>query len=176
MSEDEGEFFEAIEEAPPPTNPLDSLPESPFDLESWKAVFTQNVNRSDAVKYFWDNFENEGYSMWSADYKYNDELGPVFMSTNLMSGFVQRLDPCRKYSFGSLILFSNENNTHQISGMFIIRGQEMPEIFIDVPDYECYTFTKLDTEDEETRRLWDYFIIQHGELDGKQFVYSKILK
>ncbi|KAI9138458.1 glutathione S-transferase, partial [Paraphysoderma sedebokerense] len=54
-------------------NPLDSLPPSPFVLDEWKRFYSNNEEPA-SCKWFWENFDPEGYSMWRVEYKYNDEL------------------------------------------------------------------------------------------------------
>lgn len=136
-----------------------------FNLDAWKRFYSNNNTRPDAINYFWDNFDKEGYSMWRADYKYNSELTLVFMSSNLIGGFFQRLEACRKYAFGTLIVFG-EDNKNEIHGYFIIRGQEIPEILKEVPDYESYDFTKVDPTDPAVKKNWEDYIAWDGDLEG----------
>jgi elongation factor 1-gamma len=70
---DDEEEDEAPKEEKKP-NPLDLLPPSPFKLDDWKRFYSNNDTRPDAINYFWQHFDPEGYSMWRVDYKYNDEL------------------------------------------------------------------------------------------------------
>ena len=80
------------------------MPPSPLNLEEWKRVYSNNDTRPTAIDWFWEHFDPEGYSIWRVDYKYNDELTKVFMSSNLIGGFFNRLERARKYAFGSLIV------------------------------------------------------------------------
>ncbi|KAI9019052.1 hypothetical protein DFJ74DRAFT_708251 [Hyaloraphidium curvatum] len=178
---EEDDAMEDEEEAPQEKkkpNAMDLLPPSPFNLDNWKRFYSNNNTRPDAVNYFWDNFDKEGWSMWRLDYKYNDELTLwvfVFMSSNLIGGFFQRLEACRKYAFGTLIVFG-EDGKNEIHGYFIIRGQEVPEILKDVPDYESYNFTKVDTTDPAVRKNWEDYIAWDGDLEGMKFADGKIFK
>jgi elongation factor 1-gamma len=65
-------------------------------LDAWKRFYSNNETPQ-SVEYFWQNYDPQGFSLWKVDYKYNDELGAVFMSSNLIGGFFQRLDRARKY-------------------------------------------------------------------------------
>ncbi|ORX53728.1 EF1G-domain-containing protein [Piromyces finnis] len=156
-------------------NPMDLLPKSSFNLEDWKRFYSNNDTKPNAVDYFWKNYDAEGYSMWRVDYKYNDELTQTFMSCNLIGGFFQRMELLRKYAFGTLIV-TGENNNNQISGYFIIRGSEIPEILIDVPDYPSFTFTKVDSNDAKVKAEYEDYIAWEGPtfsnttvVDGKVF-------
>jgi len=156
-------------------NPMDLLPKSSFNLEDWKRFYSNNDTKPAAVDYFWKNYDPEGYSMYRVDYKYNDELTQTFMSCNLVGGFFQRMELLRKYAFGTLIV-TGENNNNQISGYFIIRGQEIPEILKDVPDYPSFTFTKVDSNDAKVKAEYEDYIAWEGPtfsnttvVDGKVF-------
>lgn len=154
---------------------LDSLPPSPFVLDAWKRFYSNNDTRPTATDYFWQNFDPQGWSMWKVDYKYNDELGAIFMSSNLIGGFFQRLERARKYAFGSLVITGEANNS-KISGYFVIRGQEVPEEVWECPDYDSYTFTKVDTSKPEVRESYNDYIAWEGpNLPGK-FADGKIFK
>jgi len=119
--------------APKPKSKLDLLPPSPFVLDEWKRVYSNNETRPTAIEWFWSNFDPNGYSIWRVDYKYNDELTKVFMSSNLIGGFFNRLERARKYAFGSLIVLG-EDNANSIAGYFVIRGNEIPEEGLYVPN------------------------------------------
>merc|ERR1719479_248304 len=85
-------------------DPLDELPKGSFDLEEWKRFFSNN-DEEEAVKWFWEHFDAENYSIWKGDYKYNDELTLTFMSCNLIGGMFQRLEKMKKNAFASSCLF-----------------------------------------------------------------------
>lgn len=146
---------EAVEKKP--KNPLDLLPPSNFNLEDWKRVYSNSETRPDAVKYFWDNYDPAGYCMYKLDYKYNSELTRIFMTCNLVSGLFQRMDPVRKYCYGNMLIFGEDNNNF-ITGMFIYRGSEIPPEMKDVPDFESYDFTRVDPSDPAVREMWNSYI------------------
>jgi len=86
-------------------NPLDLLPKSSFIMDEWKRMYSNNDTRTVAAPWFWNNLDKEGYSLWWCEYKYNNELSKVFMTSNLIGGFFQRLEKLHKYAFGSMIIF-----------------------------------------------------------------------
>lgn len=97
-------------------------------LDEWKRVYSNTKEiRKVAAPWLWANFDKEGYSLWVAEYKYNNELEKLFMTCNLVGGFVQRLDPLRKYGFATLLIFGNEPRM-EIGGFFLFRGQEVPMV------------------------------------------------
>merc|ERR1711889_12028 len=138
---------------PKKTNPMDALPKGTFDLEEWKRFYSNN-EEDDSIKWFWEHFDHENYSIWKADYKYNSELAMVFMSCNLIGGMFQRLEKMKKHAFASSILFG-ENNNSSISGIWVWRGHELAfdlceDWAIDSPSYE---WKKLDSKSEECKKL-----------------------
>ncbi len=156
--------------APKPKSKLDLLPPSPFVMDAWKREYSNNDTK-DAIKWFWENFDQEGYSIWKVDYKYNDELTLTFMSNNLIGGFYARLERAHKYAFGSMIV-RGENNNNNIAGYFVIRGQEVPFEITDAADYGSYDFQKIEPAQYEEKKeefykylAWDF----EDCVDGKVF-------
>lgn len=153
-------------------NPLDELPPSSFVMDAWKRFYSNNET-ADAVKWFWENIDKEGYSLWKVTYKYNEELGAIFMSSNLIGGFFQRLDRARKYAFGSMIV-TGEANNNKITGYFLFRGQDVPFEVTDAADYESYEFKKADWEQSKAE-FNDYLKWEGSNLPGP-FADGKIFK
>ena len=142
--EDDDDFdptAEALaEEKPKAPNPLDQLPPSKLNMNDWKKMYSNNDTRTKAIPWFWEHFDRkiaykycsssirrkfnksfflaEGYCIYRVDYKYNDELTRVFMSSNLISGFFTRLESARKYAFGSMLV-TGEDNKSEIGGYFV---------------------------------------------------------
>ncbi|KAI5461129.1 hypothetical protein BGZ63DRAFT_385037 [Mariannaea sp. PMI_226] len=171
----------AAEEAPKPKHPIEALPKASMPLDEWKRTYSNEKDHDAAMKWFFENmkFDGEGeYSLWKVDYKYNDELTLVFMSNNLIGGFNNRLEGSRKYLFGCAAVYG-ENNASVIQGAFVIRGQDYLPVFDVAPDYESYSFTKLDPTKEEDRQFvsdnwgWEKGIVVDGKelpsADGKVF-------
>jgi len=176
--EDDGEDEEIREKKAP--NPLDLLPPSSFNLDDWKRKYSNaDDTRGDACPYFWKNFDKAGWSVWAGKYKYPKELEQVFKTCNLVGGFFQRLDAVRKYGFGSIIIFGEENNM-QISACFLLRGTEIPQVFKEVEDSELYDWSRVDTDDEKQRKIVDNFWCWDGDFDvysgGLPFNQGKIFK
>ncbi|RGP79492.1 hypothetical protein FLONG3_2240, partial [Fusarium longipes] len=158
--------------------PLEALGRPSFPLDEWKRQYSNIKDHEEAMKFFWENFNFEEWSLWKVDYKYNDELTLTFMSNNLIGGFNNRLEGSRKYIFGCAAVYG-ENNDSVIQGAFVIRGQEHVPAFDVAPDWESYEFTKLDPTKEEDRQFvsdawgWEKGITVNGKeyklADGKVF-------
>ena len=80
---DEDEEEEEDKPAPKPKHPLESLPKPAVPIDELKRKYS-NEDTPVALKWFWENYNPEEYSLWQLDYKYNDELTMTFMSSNLI--------------------------------------------------------------------------------------------
>jgi elongation factor 1-gamma len=158
-------------------DPLDELPKGSFDMEEWKRFFSNN-DEEEAVKWFWEHFDTENYSIWKGDYNYNDELTLTFMSANLIGGMFQRLEKMKKNAFASACLFGESHNS-SISGVWIWRGQGLAfDLSEDWQiDSGSYTWRKLDPASEECKKLVHQYWVWEGTDDkGRAFNQGKILK
>jgi len=178
--EDEEEDYEKAErekEAKKGPNPLDLLPPSTFIMDEWKRMYSNNDTRSVALPWLWEKLDRQGYSIWFGDYKYNNELSKVFMTSNLLGGYVQRVEKLRKYGFGSLIIFGEEPSL-EISVCFLVRGQELPAEMLETDDTEHYNWRKANLDDPATRELVNDFFAWDGSFGGrsKKFNQGKIFK
>ncbi|OAQ63481.1 elongation factor 1 gamma domain-containing protein [Pochonia chlamydosporia 170] len=153
--------------APKPKHPLDLLPRASFPLDEWKRQYS-NSETPDALKWFWENVPFDEYSIWSAEYKYPEELKLTFMSNNLIGGFNNRMEGSRKYVFGCASVYGEDNDS-VIQGAFVIRGQELMPVFDVAPDSEHYNFKKLDPKNAEDRAYlenqwgWEKPVVVNGK-------------
>lgn len=81
---DEDDEDETPAPAPKAKHPLEALGRPTFVLDDWKRKYSNEDTREVALPWFWENANFEEYSIWRVDYKYNDELTQVFMSSNLI--------------------------------------------------------------------------------------------
>jgi len=164
--------------APKAKHPLEALGRPTLVLDDWKRKYSNEDTRPVALPWFWENYKPEEYSLWRVDYKYNDELTLIFMSSNLIGGFFARLEASRKYLFGCLCVYGASNDS-VISGAFLVRGQEHEPAFDVAPDWESYSFVKLDPSKAEDKTFiedawsWDKPFAVGGKTyefaDGKVF-------
>jgi elongation factor 1-gamma len=158
-------------------NPLDLLPPSPFVLDEWKRFYSNN-DESAACAYFWDHFDPAGWTLWQAKYKYNAELDNLMRTCNLIGGMFQRLEKMVKYCFSSVIIFKDNDDakTFEVAGIWLIRGQEIPELMKICDDYELYEWTRLDHASPEVKETVNEYWKWAGNFGGKKFVQGKICK
>jgi elongation factor 1-gamma len=165
--EEEDEDEEYKEELPKGPNPLDLLPPTTFNLDEWKRVYS-NSDVAVSIPWFWEKFDREGWSLWFSDYKYNNELTQLYRTSNLILGFLQRLDKLRKYGFGSILIFEVENG-FEISGCWLFRGQDVPSEMKDCDDYELYNWHKVDVDNADEKKKVDAYFAWAGDFGGKKF-------
>ena len=55
-------------------------------MDEWKKIYSNNDTLTDAMPWFFENFDAENYSIWYSEYKYPEELNLIFMSSNLIGG------------------------------------------------------------------------------------------
>uniref|UniRef100_A0A0E0NBT9 Elongation factor 1-gamma 2 n=1 Tax=Oryza rufipogon TaxID=4529 RepID=A0A0E0NBT9_ORYRU len=171
---------EEEEEAPKPKpkNPLDLLPPSKMILDEWKRLYsnTKTNFREVAIKGFWDMYDPEGYSLWFCDYKYNDENTVSFVTMNKVGGFLQRMDLCRKYAFGKMLVIGSEP-PFKVKGLWLFRGPEIPKFVMDeVYDMELYEWTKVDISDEAQKERVSAMIEDLEPFEGEALLDAKCFK
>jgi len=157
-------------------DPFLAFPVGSFNMDEWKRTYSNNDIASIALPYLFEKFDAQHYSVWFCNYKYNSELKMVFMSSNLIGGFYQRIEKMRKHAFGSMCIFG-ANNSNSISGLWIWRGQDLAfNLSEDLQiDYDCYEWKKLDFDNEVTRSEISQYFTQIFPED-KKFNQGKIYK
>jgi len=134
---------------------LGQLPASPFNLEKWKTVYANTVpSRPDALNFFWQNFDPQGYCLYFFTYKFPEECNVDFKTSNLFGGFLQRLDVVKhlaRYSLCSTVILKKQ--FFHIYGVWLFRGAEIPPEFTKVDDFNYYEWKKVDTSNESDRQF-----------------------
>lgn len=160
-------------------HPLEALGRPSHSLDEVKRTYSNKDTRKEFLPWFWNEFYNdEEWSLWKVDYKYNEELTLTFMSNNLIGGFFNRLLASTKYIFGCGAVYG-ENYNNGIECVFVARGKEYLPVFDVAPDHEVFEFKRLDASKPEDRELvedlwaWDKPLVINGEkreiYDGKVF-------
>jgi len=177
VDDDDDEDEPLVPEEPKAKNPLDSLPKSTLNLDDWKRAYSNKDTRgaNGAIEWFYQNFDKEGFSVWRVDFKYNSELTQIFMSSNQIGGFFNRLEASRKYLFGSVGVLG-EVNKSIIAGIFILRGQDAKAVVDVAPDFESYDYKKLDIENANDKAFFEGALAWDLEIDGKKWADGKNFK
>ena len=152
-------------------NPLDLLPPSRLELESFKRAFLNNKDKEDAMNKFWELYDPEGYSLWHLEYQnLPTECKVLFRTSNSKSMFLQKCDALRRYAFAAHGVYGVEDD-YKIKGVWLFRGLEIPQEMKDNDLYEYITFTKLDPSKEEDKKLvHDYWtkLNETDEVEGRK--------
>ncbi|PFH50380.1 hypothetical protein AMATHDRAFT_47954 [Amanita thiersii Skay4041] len=174
---EEEEEEDLVPAEPKAKNPLDDLPKSTFNLEDWKRAYSNKDTRGadGSLEWFYQNFDAAGFSVWRVDFKYNEELTLTFMSSNQIGGFFNRLEASRKYLFGSVGVLGESGNS-VISGALILRGPEVEPVVNVAPDWESYTYRKLDLSNASDKAFFEAALAWDLEIDGKKWVDGKNFK
>jgi len=171
--DDDEEDEPSVPAEPKAKHPCEALgPAKSFPLDELKRQYSNN-EYVDSFKWLEEHFDPQEYSLWRAKYKYNDELTQVFMSSNLIGGFHNRLEGSRKYLFGIANVYGTANNS-VIEGAYIIRGSDFKGVFDVAPDWESYEFSPLDIKADK-----DYILgVWSGEnkVEGKEYADGKAFK
>ena len=156
---------------PPKKNPLDELPPSPLELETFKRAFLNNKDKEDAMKKFWEIYDPQGYSIWWLEYQnLPSECKILYRTSNSKGMFLQKCDALRRYAFAVHGVYGVEND-YKVRGVWMFRGLEIPQEMKDNDLYEYITFKKLDTTKDEDRQLiHDYWtkLNETDEVEGRK--------
>jgi len=171
---DDEEEDETHDDEPKGKNPLDALPPPKMNMDEWKRMYSNNDTRATAMPWFWANFSEADYSLWFCRYLYNHELQQTFMTSNLIGGFLQRLDKLRKYVFGSMIIFGEEPAKLDIEGAWLVRGTEIPPELTTCDDYELYKWQRVNVGNEEEKKLLEDFWAWDGDFAARSTVWSGV--
>ncbi|KAG8719993.1 hypothetical protein FRC08_001429 [Ceratobasidium sp. 394] len=173
--DDEGESVVRTE--PKVKYPLDDLPKSNFSLEDWKRAYSNMDTRGDggSLKWLYEKFDAAGFSIWRVDFKHNEELTQVFMSSNQIGGFFNRLEASRKYLFGSVGVLGETNNS-RIAGVLILRGLDYKPVVDVAPDWESYEYKQINLSNEVDKAFFEAALAWDLELEGKKWVDGKTFK
>ena len=175
-------------DAPPPApkktehpyKVMDREKPSKFIMDAWKKAYSNAATYEAGMKYFWENFDMEGWSIWHQVYNYNDENKRIFMASNAIGGFQQRSDEIRKWAFGVMDLLGTEETVLEIKGIWLFRGDTVEHMKNANDDANWYTWTKLAgpglaPTEEVKKQVYDYWC-QENELEGKPIQDSKVFK
>lgn len=162
-NEDDDEDEEHSEKKAP--NPLDLLPPSTFVLDDWKRLYANTKNKHEVIAQFWEKYEDNGWSIWILKYQKAEGEGEVlYMTNNLLSGFIQRLDHFRRYSFGAFGVYGDEPSL-EIQGVLMWRGHELTQELKDHPSFEYYERTRVDPANAEHKAVVEEFWCNNQEED-----------
>jgi elongation factor 1-gamma len=169
-----------------PKDKIDALPETDFDLYSYKTFLVNEKDRAGVgmaktKEMFQSEKFAEGFSFWYVKYeKYGDEGQVEYKFANLLGGFMQRIDPkLSRYAFARVLMLGDEPDLN-IEGVFMFRGQEIPELMNDNPQFEYFEKKKLDFMGNEAdyKLVGEFFAApkEGGQVDNRNIKQQEWLK
>ena len=151
-----------------PVDKLKKLPRSKFSMMAWlKEYMGHNEDKSfaQAMPWFFENFDSEGWSVWFMKYKFGEANKTDFFAGNQMSGFFQRGSEMVKPNllFGQVLAY-NSGSYFDIEGAVIIRGTSLEPLLESNASAGSYDFEAYDNSNEEHRaRLTALWCTQYGQ-------------
>lgn len=151
---------------------LDQLPLSTMSIDAEKRnFFSEQPYNKLFFKDFWRRFDKNGFSIYQSEYKYPEENQVLFMTSNLLHGFLRNCDAVRKYAFGVVNVLGKDEDVppFYICGMWIFRGLDVPkEMMIENDQAEHHVWRKMDP-DLDRAEIENYFFgssipLQHEDL------------
>ena len=153
-------------------NPLDSLPPSSFDLDSFKNdYFNEKNDKNKTMEKFWKDFDPKGYSLWKMEYQNLESEGKkLFRMNNSKNFFLERIDKDFKdYAFGVHGVYGNEGD-YKVRGLWLWRGNEIPNEIKENDYFNYMTITKLNSNNNNDRQLVNEYwtkVNKGNKVDGR---------
>ena len=155
---------------------MDREAPSPFIMDAWKKQYSNAASYEDAMKWFWENLDANGFSLWQQVYKFQEENKRIFMTSNAVGGFQQRSDEVRKWAFGVMDVLGTEETSLEIKGVWLLRGQTVEHLLTANDDANWYDWIKLDPTNEEHKKIVTDYWCSEETLEGKPIQDSKVFK
>lgn len=156
---------------------MDKDKPSAFSMDTWKKTYSNCTDYKEAMESFWSTFDAEGWSLFRGDYMYNEENKMLFMTSNLIGGFIQRTEEIRKWLFGTCTIRGKEGELMKVTDFFLIRGDSIQPLIDCNDDAAYYKWTKIPTPVSEADKqlLYDYWCSE-GPLEGEPCLDSRCYK
>jgi elongation factor 1-gamma len=178
----ENDDDDEVEKKPAGKNPLDNLPPSKFVLPEFKTYFVNlgDKKEPEGIPHFFENYDPEGYSLWFSHYdKYDGEGVLLYQTSNLMNGFLQRMDDkFRNYCFAMMAILGDEPNL-EIEAVWLFRGKTIPQEMLDHPQFEYYQRRELDIKNEADKKIITEFFCAKSDvttINGAKVQECKMFK
>lgn len=129
------------------------LPETSFVLDEWKKIYANTTDRRSIIHHFWEKIDKEGWSVWFIKYqKVEGECQVLYLTENLLDGFMHRMEALRRFSAGTIGIYGQEPNL-DVKGCLMWRGQVVPIELEEHPQFEYYERRKADLSNDEDQKL-----------------------
>ena len=135
------------------------FPATNFDMHSFKTFFVNEPDAQTRMDKLWEQFDDKALSFWHLNYdKLPSECKKLFLTNNLMNGFVDRAAHMRKYVFGVHGVYGEPENFN-IRGVWMGRGtDELPLDKKLITEYFTKKTEDSDVVEGETLRTFTYVL------------------
>jgi hypothetical protein len=89
-----------------------------------------------------------------------------------VGGFFNRLEASRKYLFGSVGVLGTAKNS-VITGALIARGSEIQPVVQVAPDWESYTYERIDLDNAEQKAFFEAALAWDLKVEGREWADGK---
>jgi elongation factor 1-gamma len=176
--EEQPEEEKKVKKPDHPFKIMDKEKPSTFVMDTWKKTYSNCETYEAGMKEFWETFDPEGWSIFRGDYLYNDDNSVLFMTSNLIAGFIQRTEEIRKWLFGTMTIRGTAGKgTMKITAYYLIRGDSMKPLIDCNDDAEFYNWTKMEmpASEADKKLLFDYWT-GDSEFEGEPCLDSRVYK
>lgn len=162
---------EVEEEEPRESKKEYVFPDTAFNFYDFKTLYVNAPKKQDALDFLWANWDANAFSFWRVRYdKLENECKKLFLTKNLMTGFISRAEPCRKHCLGVHGVYGEELD-FEIRGVWLWRGTDILEPMKEHEQFEVYQFKKLDPLVPQDKALIEEYWtkIEEGDIvEGKK--------
>lgn len=155
------------------------FPETTFNFYDFKTLYVNAKNKHEALDFLWKNWDAKAFSFWYVRYdKLPGECQKLFLTKNLMTGFLTRADQCRKYALAVQGVYGEEPD-FETCGVWLWRGTEILEPLKEHSQFEVYQFKKLNIEDSKDKALIEEYwckLDDDAVVDGRKLQAITLFK
>jgi len=154
------------------------FPETNFKFFDFKTLYVNEPDKKKALQFLWDNWDAKAFSFWYLAYdKLPTECKKIYLTNNLMNGFLDRAELCRKHALGVHGVYGEEPDL-DIRGVWLWKGTEMLEPLKEHQQFDVYKYTKLDPANPKDKALieeyWTH--LDEGKVEGRTICTIKLFK
>ena len=157
-----------------------NFPETKFDFFNFKTMFVNATNKQEALDFLWANWDANAFSFWYLKYdKLPSEGKKLFLTNNLMNGFLDRAELCRKHSLGVHGVYGDVPDL-EVRGVWMWKGTELLEPLKEHVQFDVYHYTKLDITKAEDKDIitqyWTKMNEEEDKVEGRTVQTLKLFK
>ena len=153
------------------------FPKSDFNFMNFKTLYVNEPDKQKALDELWKNWDEKAFSFWHLRYdKLESECKKIYLTNNLMGGFLDRADTSRKHALGVHGVYGDEPEL-EVRGVWLWRGTDMLPTLKEHPQFDIYQYKKLDPNVAEDKALiTEYWTKMNEDTDKVEGLTVRTLK